>query len=45
VIVAVLALVMRSTYMVLFFGSLAAASAQALEADRPLFRAGSQRIR
>jgi stage IV sporulation protein FB len=44
-IVAVLALLLRSTYMVLFFGSLAAASAQALEADRPLFRAGSSRVR
>ncbi len=40
-IVAMLALLMRSTYLVLFFGSLAAAGAQALEADRPLFRARS----
>jgi hypothetical protein len=44
-IVAVLALVMRSTYLVAFFGFLAAGSAQALEADRPMFRAGSSRVR
>jgi Zn-dependent protease len=44
-IVAALALVLRNTYLVAFFGFLAAGSAQALEADRPMFRAGSQRLR